>query len=825
MNSKFIIAVTLLLLNNPINAQEELYPVSRLLWGNSKTHFVTEDNVFVGAGGAILIGEIISKDSIEVLTDFYLPTIVNDIYVRDNILFALDLRKGLFIYDVSDIYNPDLISELDLGNYCYDFLCDSNYIYVALGSNGIKKVNVSNIFSPFIENESSVRAFTIQKYQSYLYCIPGDENSVNDSISILFSSNLIQGGAIYVEGYMWFITEIFFNDYKGFLIENFWGPSNKNSSAGAITILDMSNPLNPQRCGYTEVYDDFLYTGTCLGDTVLTFSSENLIIINAANNYSPTIISETPNVLINSISYSHTSISFPQLYISYDYAGGFLIIDIQSMLNPIQGKYLDTSAKVGAVYAKDSIIVAGRFEGNGLYFINASDMSNPIVKQRYTNDIGVVRDLKIKDDYILAASNKLKVLKAVGLDSLILISELNYGQSSSRIDVEDTLIAIGGAYNGVHLVDFSNPNYPQYITSVQLPASYFYVEHLTLKNNLLFVSDYQIDGPLIYDVSNPVTPNLIWTGNYNTESFFVDQSDTILYIGEAYSDRLVLLDIKDLSNTFELASFTLPSNSYRIEDVYAQGNFIFLSCFNSDDYNSILRIYDISNLQNIVQLAFAFTPNWALDVFVNEQFVFLCDFADGVYIYDISDFVPVELVSFTSSVDINNVNLNWITSSEKNNMGFEIHRKIQNDDEWKMIGFVEGKGTTTEINTYAFTDTDLSPAHYSYRLKQIDFDGTFEYSQVIEVGVGNPEKFSLSQNYPNPFNPNTTIKFSIAKESDVILSVFNLLGERVKELKNEVMKPGYYEIEFDASNLASGIYFYSIKASEFIEIKKMILLK
>lgn len=128
MKIKFIFILSLLLTCHPINAQEELQPVSRLLWGNSKTHFANEDNVFIGAGGAILIGKIISADSIEVLTDFYLPTIVNDIYVKNDILFALDLRKGLLIYDISDIYNPDLISELDFGNYCYDFLCDSNYV-------------------------------------------------------------------------------------------------------------------------------------------------------------------------------------------------------------------------------------------------------------------------------------------------------------------------------------------------------------------------------------------------------------------------------------------------------------------------------------------------------------------------------------------------------------------------------------------------------------------------------------------------------------------------------------------------------------------------
>jgi len=114
---------------------------------------------------------------------------------------------------------------------------------------------------------------------------------------------------------------------------------------------------------------------------------------------------------------------------------------------------------------------------------------------------------------------------------------------------------------------------------------------------------------------------------------------------------------------------------------------------------------------------------------------------------------------------------------------------------------------------------------YSYRLKQIDLDGSYKYSNVVEVNLSTPIEYSLSQNYPNPFNPVTTIKFSIPKEVQVNLSVFNILGERVKELKNEVMKPGYYVIEFNATGIAAGVYFYRIKAGDFIQMKKMILLK
>ena len=817
MNSKFIVAVSLLLLNISTNAQEELYPISRLLWGNSKTHFVTEDNVFVGAGGAILIGEIISTDSIEVLTDFYLPTIVNDIYVRDNILFALDLRKGLFIYDVSDIYNPDLISELDLGNYSYDFLCDSNYVYVALGSNGIKKVNVSNISSPFIEIESSVRTFTIQKFQSYLYCFPGDESSAVDSISILFSSNLIQGGTLHGEGYFSFIEGIFFNEQKGFLIENFAGPTETISSAGILTILNMSNPLNPQRGGNIVVYDDFLYDVTCLGDTIITYTWGSIIIINASNNFLPTIISQTPNIVTNGSSLGCTSLIFPQLYLSFDYKAGFLIVDISNLLNPVLGYYLNTNNTTEVVWLKDSLLFAG---GDGIYMADVSDMNNPVLMKKYTENAGTIRDIKTVDSLLFAASNTFKIFRIHDNDSLSFLSQLNYGSQSSQVAVDDTIAAVGGRYWGLHLIDISDPTNPEYIRSVTLPFSYF--KHMSLQNNKLVISDYQHNTPVIYDVSDPYNPVLKYEGNYETTAFCISESDTVLFVGNWDDYEVVALNIKDLNNIYEISSVPVMSYPLRVEDMFTKGNFLYLTCFGNRSY---FRMYDITDVNNIVDLCYAFLPEWAISVCANDNIAVVTDYYDGLYIYDISEFVPVELISFTTRTEENNVHLSWFTASETNNMGFEILRFAQNDNEWQKIGFIEGQGTSTETQSYSFVDRGLNPGYYSYRLKQIDFDGTFEYSEVIEVSVGNPEKFSLSQNYPNPFNPNTTIKLSIAKESDVNLSVFNLLGERVKELKNEVMKPGYYEIEFDASNLASGIYFYGIKASEFIEIKKMILLK
>jgi len=191
----------------------------------------------------------------------------------------------------------------------------------------------------------------------------------------------------------------------------------------------------------------------------------------------------------------------------------------------------------------------------------------------------------------------------------------------------------------------------------------------------------------------------------------------------------------------------------------------------------------------------------------------------------LSSVIPVELKSFTAAVIDGAVNLQWTTVTETNNHGFEILRSAHNDNQWQLIGFVAGHGTTTETNDYSFVDGNVQPGSYSYRLKQIDFDGTFEYSPVVEVVISSPIDFELSQNYPNPFNPITNIDFRIAKSGFVSLKIYDMLGNKISTLVSKEMNAGEYEIEFDGSNLPSGTYFYRLEVENYTGTKKMVLLR
>jgi len=189
--------------------------------------------------------------------------------------------------------------------------------------------------------------------------------------------------------------------------------------------------------------------------------------------------------------------------------------------------------------------------------------------------------------------------------------------------------------------------------------------------------------------------------------------------------------------------------------------------------------------------------------------------------------VPVELTSFAANVNDNDVTLNWSTATETNNSGFQVERN--NGSGYEVIGFVAGHGTTTEIQSYSFVDKNIGSGNYSYRLKQIDYNGTYSYSNTVEAEIVVKE-YSLSQNYPNPFNPSTIIRFSLMADSKVSLKIFDVLGQEVATLINGQMSAGSQTVNFDASHMNSGVYFYRLDADgvdgqKFSSTKKMILTK
>jgi len=191
--------------------------------------------------------------------------------------------------------------------------------------------------------------------------------------------------------------------------------------------------------------------------------------------------------------------------------------------------------------------------------------------------------------------------------------------------------------------------------------------------------------------------------------------------------------------------------------------------------------------------------------------------------------LPVELASFTSSIDNRKVILNWSTTSEENNSGFSIERKLASTTEWSAVGNVTGAGNSNSVKNYTFSDNNVATGKYNYRLKQTDFNGNYKYYNLAnEVNIGVPNKFALAQNYPNPFNPSTNINYDLPFDSKVSIKIFDMTGREVALVVNQVQAAGYYSINFNASALSSGVYFYQLNAEgsqTFVKTMKMVLVK
>ena len=265
------------------------------------------------------------------------------------------------------------------------------------------------------------------------------------------------------------------------------------------------------------------------------------------------------------------------------------------------------------------------------------------------------------------------------------------------------------------------------------------------------------------------------------------------------------------------------------EDNYSTNSQMWKQTSGSNDYSDIEIAVSKADLDN---------PNIAGWTPGTQNSIAVMTFVDNNYaeeagsgsnhggvVYNLSNGpLPVELVSFSANLKESFVQLNWKTATEVNNYGFEVQRKNVSG-EWKKVGFVKGNGNSNSPKHYTFSDKTVHSGKYFYRLKQIDIDGSFNYSKIVEVDVSAPVKYELSQNFPNPFNPTTVIKYSIPEDNYVTIKLYNVLGKEIGTLVNDFKQAGKYKVSFDGSNLPSGIYFYTIQSGNFRQVKKMILQK
>ncbi|MBK7380050.1 MAG: T9SS type A sorting domain-containing protein [Ignavibacteriales bacterium] len=267
-----------------------------------------------------------------------------------------------------------------------------------------------------------------------------------------------------------------------------------------------------------------------------------------------------------------------------------------------------------------------------------------------------------------------------------------------------------------------------------------------------------------------------------------------------------------------------------VHNLFIKGNYAYISY-----YKQGLVVLDITDPTNPFMAGWydTYTPTtgtyngaWGCYPYLPSGNILISDINSGLWVLDflLDPTTPVELTSFTYSLNDYKINLEWVTASEINNSGYDVQRSTDKIN-WQKIGFVPGKGTTTEKSSYTYTDFSPLAGKSFYRLAQIDFDGTINIEKEIEVDFLSLPKFELAQNYPNPFNPSTKISFTIPDQQNVTLKVFNSLGEQISTLVNEIKPAGVYTVNFDASALPSGLYVTQLQTGNDVQTIKMSLVK
>lgn len=382
---------------------------------------------------------------------------------------------------------------------------------------------------------------------------------------------------------------------------------------------------------------------------------------------------------------------------------------------------------------------------------------------------------------------------------------------------------------GMHVLDLTDPVNP-------VRTAYYtgsgYIHDVYVWNDTAYASAEQTyDMISLTNKSAPVklSVSAALPGIYAHSGWLTEDKRYFIACEEFNVRDITVWDLQDRTWNLIVPQWQMPGNS-PVHNVLVKDKFAHISYY-KDGY-LVLDISDPHNPLKVGQYdtypgtAGTYAGAWGVYPYLPSGNILISDIQTGLWVFDflLDDPVPVELRSFSAVVNAMNVELNWETSSETNNRGFNIERSVDKVN-WNTLGFVSGYGTSTEIRKYSFTDFNSTPGIYFYRLAQIDFDGTINYHNPVEVNIGAPDNFLVEQNYPNPFNPSTTLRFNLNSDTKVKITIMNSLGEEVSTLVNDYKPAGAHEVKFNASGLSSGMYLAKVEADGNVKTIKMTLLK
>jgi len=502
----------------------------------------------------------------------------------------------------------------------------------------------------------------------------------------------------------------------------------------------------------------------------------------------------------------------------------FLTLSFSQSLNTtwLSSTFTNSKAFDVKVEGRYAYVVGWEDDFYGNYFGSFSiiDIQYPsipnLISSIYINDAYGI-DIKENFAFIAESNMGLRIYNIANQFNPIMVGQRVLPSSAKDVKVIGNLAYVADEYAGLRILDVSNVQNPIEIGYFDSPGRSFDVE---IKDTLAFLADYT-GGLFCINISDPTNPIVINEYPASDAIIDIDLQDSLAYFTDGYAG-IKVINISDPNNFQLVDELYMP---YWCLGIKVSGAYAYVAAWD----NGGLRIIDVSDPANLQEVGFYNTWGKSRDVDVVGPLAYIADWDGGglqIINNNILNPLPVEFVSFSANYNDGNVNLSWITATELNNSGFDVERKTAGG-EWNKITFIQGSGTTTENKHYFFPDevNDLNTSKLFYRLKQIDFNGEFEYSSEIEIDINVPNNFQLKQNFPNPFNPTTTINYQVPIKSNVTLKIFDILGTEVEVLVDEIKDAGFYNVIFDASKLASGVYLYSIQTENYSNTKKLILIK
>ncbi len=482
------------------------------------------------------------------------------------------------------------------------------------------------------------------------------------------------------------------------------------------------------------------------------------------------------------------------------------------------------------------------FTQHGTSIVNLANPSAPVEAKFIPGPPSLWRDGKVHGNYayvITEGTGTGRGLQIIDLSQLpgnatLVATNETWFTRAHNIFIDDGYAFVIGTngVGGMHILDLSNPINP--VRTAYYEGSGYIHDVYVWNDTVVACAEDSYDLIDITNKSNPVLISVSQSlpGIYAHSGWMTE--DKRYFIGcEEFDQRDVTVwDLQDRTSwdlvvpQWQMTNPT-PGNGDPVHNLFIKGNYAHISYYKHGyvvlDISDPTQPIMAGNYDTFASNSGTYNGAWGCYPFLPSGKILISDMETGLYVLNFNGIVPVELSSFTGIAMGNSVVLNWETKTETNNHGFEVQRK--SGDEFFTIGFVNGAGTTTESHNYTFTNENMIDGNYQYRLKQLDFDGSFSFSDAINVELFSATKFRIQQNYPNPFNSSTKIKYAIPETGFVNISVFNSLGEKVKELVNEIKNSGVFEITFNAKDLSSGLYFARIQSGSYSDIIKMNLIK